>query len=141
MLKRLVDMLRGLMPRGTGGAAPLGVRGERAAEKLLRRDGYRILARGLRNRYGEIDLVAEAPDGRTIAIVEVKAAEVDDPPPEERVGSAKRHKITGLASQLVRRHGLEDRPIRFDVVGVVWPAGAAKPTRVTHHIAAFEAAY
>jgi len=58
----------------TGGAgASLGERGERAAEKQLRRTGYRILARQLRNRYGEVDILAEAPDGRTIAIVEVKA--------------------------------------------------------------------
>jgi len=41
----------------------------------------------------------------------------------------------------VRRYRLDDRPIRFDVVGVVWPDDAPKPTRVTHHVAAFEASY
>ena len=52
---------------------PLGRRGERIAAARLRREGYRILARNVRNRFGEIDLVAEAPDRRTVVVVEVKA--------------------------------------------------------------------
>jgi len=48
--------------------------GERHVARYLRRQGYRVLARNLRNRCGEIDIVTEAPDGRTIAIVEVKSS-------------------------------------------------------------------
>jgi putative endonuclease len=49
---------------------PLGYLGERAAEKYLKRKGYKIVARGLRLRGGELDLVAV--DGRTVVFVEVK---------------------------------------------------------------------
>ena len=49
---------------------PLGRRGEKAAERYLRRQGYVLVARGQRDRLGEIDLVAI--DGRTVVFVEVK---------------------------------------------------------------------
>ena len=117
----------------------LGARGERAAARYLRRAGYKILARNLRNRFGEIDLVVQPRRERTVVIVEVKAGTRDNPPPEAHVNRAKQAKLTALAGQLVRRYGLEDRPVRFDVVGVVWPEGASKPTRVTHHPGAFQA--
>ena len=120
-----------------------GARGEQAAAKYLKRHGYRILARNLRNRYGEIDLLAEAPDGRTIVIVEVKASHRTDGPksgdelnPEVRVNLAKQHKLTALAGQVIRRYKLEDRPIRFDVVGVVFFSDGQVELR--HHPGAFE---
>ncbi len=53
-----------------------GGRGERAAEKYLKRLGYKIIARGLRTRQGEMDLVAV--DGRTIVFVEVKTGTSHD---------------------------------------------------------------
>src|SRR5579863_3056366 len=49
---------------------PLGRRGERAAEKYLKRNGYRIVARNFRAAGAEIDLVAM--DGETLGCVEVK---------------------------------------------------------------------
>jgi uncharacterized protein (TIGR00252 family) len=49
---------------------PLGRRGERAAEKYLKRNGYRIVARNFRASGAEIDLVAI--DGETLVFVEVK---------------------------------------------------------------------
>lgn len=51
-----------------------GRQGEEAAARHLRRAGYRILGRNLRNRFGEVDLLAEAPDQRTIVVVEVKSS-------------------------------------------------------------------
>ena len=104
----------------------------------LRRRGYRILARNLRDRAGEIDIVAEAPDRRTIAVVEVKASTAPpvDPLPEIRVDAAKQRKLSQLAYRLVRRHRLQDRPVRFDVAGVNLPPGR-KPT-IRYHEGAFE---
>lgn len=124
-----------------GRPATLGRRGERAAERLLKQTGHRILARNLRNRFGEVDLLAQPRRERTIVIVEVKAMRTDHPAPEQHVNAAKRAKLTALAGQIVRRFGYEDRPIRFDVVGVVWPDDAAQPTRITHHPGAFEATF
>ena len=116
----------------------LGPRGERAAAAHLRKTGYRILGRNLRNRFGEIDIVAEDRATRCIAIVEVKAGVSENPPPEVHVNRHKQKKLAALASALVNRYGLTNRAIRFDVVGIVWPEGAKKPTRLTHHQNAFQ---
>ncbi len=45
--------------------------GEAFAAWLLEGMGYRLVARNVRTRYGEIDLIALAPDG-TLCIVEVR---------------------------------------------------------------------
>lgn len=121
-----------------------GPRGERIAAKHLKSLRYRILARNLRNRFGEVDLLAEAPDGRTIVIVEVKSRRLtvaDDATtrPEHHVNAAKQRKLVALATQIVRRHRLTDRPVRFDVIGVDMPA-VGKPI-VRHHEGAFESRY
>jgi putative endonuclease len=120
---------------------PLAQRGERAAERHLRRAGYRILARNLRCRLGEIDLLAEDRANRQIVIVEVKTSRAESPPPEVRVNHAKQRKLTALADHLVRRHRLQDRAVRFDVVAVVWPDGQRRPAEIRHHPAAFGAAW
>lgn len=124
--------------RSGGGSGGLGRRGERAAEKLLRSGGYRLLARNLRSRFGEVDLLAEDPRDRCVVIVEVKATRSQDPPPEAHVDARKRHKLSALAGQIVRRYRLEDRVVRFDVVAIVWPEGEREPDRITHHVNAFE---
>jgi putative endonuclease len=45
--------------------------GENAAARYLERQGYTILARNARTRYGEIDLVVRSPQGELV-FVEVK---------------------------------------------------------------------
>ena len=118
-----------------------GPAGEHAAARFLRRQGYRILARNCRNRFGEVDLLALAPDRRTLVLVEVKTRVGDQgPPPEWRVGRDKQRKLTALAAQLARRHRLTDRPWRFDVIGVdLHPRHTKQPPTIRHHPAAFEA--
>ncbi len=127
---------------GRGADSPrgrLGRRAERAAARHLKKHGYRIVARNLRSRLGEIDLLAERQVDGAIVVVEVKAARNENPPPEAHVNVHKQRKLTALADQLVRRHRLEERRIRFDVIAVVWPDGARRPARLTHHENAFEA--
>ena len=120
-----------------------GPRGERVAARFLRRSGYRILGRNIRLVAGELDIVAEAPDRRTLVVVEVKSSEMtrvgpeaEQLRPEARVGAAKQRKLVSLASILVNRFRLSDRPVRFDVIGVDLPK-RAKPV-VRHHVGAFE---
>lgn len=121
-----------------------GRRGERAAAQFLRRHGYRILGGNLRLSLGEIDILAEAPDRRTIVLVEVKTREVAMLPaddalrPEVHVNSAKQRKLTHLALQLVKDRRLHDRLIRFDVIGVDLPRDGGDPV-IRHHEGAFEA--
>ena len=83
----------------------LGRRGERAAEPLLRRKGYKIVARGERGPLGELDLVAV--DGRTVVFVEVKTRRSHDAGhPAEAVGPEKQQRLTRLALAYLKRHDL-----------------------------------
>lgn len=58
--------------------ADLGELGEEVAARHLARSGWRILARRLRTRSGEADLVVSR--GATLAVVEVKTARVSHVP-------------------------------------------------------------
>jgi putative endonuclease len=115
----------------------LGPLGEGHARRFLKRQGYRIHARNLRNRFGEIDILAEAPDRRTLVLVEVKAGAGRALPPEVHVNAQKQRRLTALAAQLLRRFKLTHRPLRFDVVVVHWTNN--KKPDIRHHRAAFEA--
>jgi uncharacterized protein (TIGR00252 family) len=83
---------------------PLGYLGERAAEKYLKRQGYKIVARGLLLRGGELDLVAV--DGRTIVFVEVKTRRsAQFGLPAEAVSIRKQVYLTRAALFYLKRHG------------------------------------
>jgi len=115
----------------------LGARGERAAEKYLKRLGYQIVARRDRGRLGELDLVAV--DGRTLVFVEVKTRISHSAGhPAEAVGPEKQARLTRLALAYLKRHDLLEHPARFDVVAITWPKEARRPT-IDHRQNAFEA--
>ncbi len=132
-LRQLVSRwLRRYFPEKT-----LGQRGEAAAAGYLRRRGYRILARGDRFGPGELDLVALDRD--TIVFVEVKTRQSHDAGhPAEAVDDVKQRRLTKLAVTFLKRHGLLERPARFDVVAVTWPAGKRRPA-IEHLKNAFDA--
>ncbi|HRX80362.1 MAG TPA: YraN family protein [Pirellulaceae bacterium] len=115
----------------------LGVRGERAAARFLKRQGYIIVAHGERDRIGEIDLVAI--DGKTIVFVEVKTrASHDRGHPAEAVDQDKQRRLTRVALSYLRRHDLLEYSARFDVVAITWPPDQKQPT-IEHFKNAFEA--
>ena len=92
----------------------LGKAAERAAEDYLSGKGFRVLDRGWRTRFGEVDLVAL--DGDTLVFVEVKARSSGAfGPAEAAVHARKQGRIAraALAYLQRRRH---DGPVRFDVV-------------------------
>ena len=73
-----------------------GDRGERAAEKYLKRQGYRIISRNYSTPWGEIDIVAL--DGTTIVFVEVKTRQsIAAGHPFEAVTHEKQSKLTLIA--------------------------------------------
>jgi putative endonuclease len=114
----------------------LGQRGEDAAAKFLRKLGYIIVARGHRDRIGEIDLVAV--DGRTVVFIEVKTRTSQDAGhPAEAVDENKQRKLTKLALAYLKRHDLLECSARFDVVAITWPDVKSKPT-IEHFKNAFE---
>jgi putative endonuclease len=113
-----------------------GSRSERAAAGFLKRVGYRILKRNYVCPLGELDLVAL--DRGCIVFVEVRSTETDKMDrPAASVDDAKRRRLTNLALQFLQRYRLLDRPARFDVLTVSWPADQTKP-RIEHHRNAFE---
>ncbi len=116
---------------------PLGVRGEEAAARYLKRLGYKIVARGDRLKPGEIDLVAV--DRQTVVFVEVKTRESTDAGhPSEAVDAVKQRRLTRAAVTFLKHHGLLESPARFDVVAVTWPADQRRPT-IEHFPNAFDA--
>ena len=111
-MPRVVAWLAAL--RGQGA---LGRRGERAAEKHLRRNGYRIVARNFRAAGAEIDLVAI--DGDTLVFVEVKTRRSRAAgAPEEAVDERKQKRMRRAAEVFARRYRADEIEMRFDIVAV-----------------------
>jgi putative endonuclease len=114
-----------------------GTRSERAAGRFLKRLGYRILARNYRCPRGELDLVAL--DGACIVFVEVRSTGTEDANrPAASVDTGKQRRLTELALHYLQRHRLLDRPARFDVLALSWPANQRDPV-IDHYRSAFEA--
>ena len=112
-----------------------GDRGERAAARALKRKRMRILTRNYRVTEGEIDLIAL--DRGVIVFVEVKTRVAGVP--AEAVTLEKQRRITRAALRFLKAHRLlETARCRFDIVAVVWPPDAARPT-IEHFADAFEA--
>ncbi len=112
----------------------LGDRGERAAARYLRGQGLRVLTRGHRNRFGEIDLIAR--EGEILVFVEVKARRQGVP--AEAVTPEKQRRLTLAATHFLRMHRMLEQRCRFDVVAIVWPDDRREP-QIEHIRDAFEA--
>ncbi len=96
---------------------PLGRRGERAAEKYLKRNGYRIVARNFRAAGAEIDLVAI--DGETLVFVEVKTRRSRiSGAPEEAVDERKQLRMRRASEVFLARYRAGGKELRFDIVAV-----------------------
>ncbi len=115
----------------------LGVIGEEAAVRLLRRRGYRIRGRNVRCPMGELDIVAE--DRATLVFVEVKTrSTVEYGDPFESIFPLKRRRLQRLAVYYLATRRLADRPCRFDAVAVtIAPDGRVQ--RLELLVNAFEA--
>ncbi len=94
----------------------IGDKGEDAAVRYLKRNGYKILDRNYNVRGGEIDIVAK--DGEVIVFAEVKTrSSTDYGDPKEAVTYTKRQRLTKAAEHYMLKLG--DVPLRFDVIGVL----------------------
>ena len=116
----------------------LGQRGEREAERFLLREGWITIDRSYSDHFGEIDLIMADQD--TLVFVEVKTRGRDDgTSPAEAVDEIKIQRLTKTAQGYIRRLGLEQCRVRFDVVAILWPEADAAP-EIKHFQAAFEPA-
>lgn len=95
-----------------------GAWGEDLVVRVLRQRGHEILARNVRTRWAEIDIVSR--HAQVIWVIEVKTRSSEAfGAPEQAVDWRKQHKIAKLGSALVRRWAMPDTPILFVVAGVL----------------------
>lgn len=109
-------------------------RGEDAAYRHLKREGYRILARNVRLGRNEVDIIARKGD--TVVFVEVRTRAAEDAvPPEDSIGPQKQARIKKAAALYIARHDDPGAYYRFDVVAVILPSKG--PATLTHLVDAF----
>jgi putative endonuclease len=94
-----------------------GMMAEQLAGTYLSRAGLKIVARNVRSRWGEIDLIGT--DGETLVFVEVRLR--TDPRfggAAESISPAKRRRLVRTANHFLAHGGRlwQGRPCRFDVV-------------------------
>lgn len=91
--------------------------GESLAIAHLKKNGYQILDRNYRNRFGEIDVIAR--QGETIVFVEVKSRSSDRfGPSKAAVDRTKQQKISRVALGYLKQKCQTGQKARFDVVCV-----------------------
>ena len=94
---------------------PLGKRGERAVCRLLKRKGYRIVARNFRSRHGEIDIVAQN-DRHTLFVDNKRKYGAG----AVAVTPEKKSRFVSAALYYIRLHP-ESASCRIDVAEVTYP--------------------
>ncbi len=110
-----------------------GRRGERLAERFLRRQGYKLVMRNYRLRQGEIDLIMR--DGETLVFVEVKMRQSEEFVATEKVVHfAKQQHLRRAAQRYIYQTKSQQRPCRFDVVVVL---GEGRRHEIKHYTNAF----
>ena len=108
-----------------------GGQGEAEARAFLEGKGAKVLEMNYRRPTGEIDLVARLRG--TIVFVEVKRrSSLRYGRPAEAVDRAKQGHILRTAALYMQEKGLDDAPVRFDVIEVL-------PDGIRHIENAFDA--
>ncbi|MDP2704300.1 MAG: YraN family protein [bacterium] len=103
-----------------------GKRGEDIACEYLKKRGYKILERNVREKWGELDIVVRAKD-KTLVFVEVKTMRPFAPgglQPEDQMTYAKRRKFERTASLYAGSYKnknliYDKKGWRLDVVAIV----------------------
>jgi putative endonuclease len=113
-----------------------GNRSERAAERFLKRKGFRILQRNYLCPGGELDIIAL--DGWCLVFAEVRStAGTDRVGRAESITPEKHRRMTRAALHFLARHRLRNQDWRFDVLILSWPPEKREPL-IDHYAAAFE---
>lgn len=91
--------------------------GETRAEEYLVSNGYNILEKNYRNRFGEIDIIAR--DGKTIVFIEVKTRNTNSHGlPVDAVDAKKQGRIGRVALSYITAKKISNIPCRFDVLSI-----------------------
>lgn len=112
---------------------PLGTWGEDRAAEYLRAQGYEIVDRNFRCRYGEVDIVAKT--GRYLVFAEVKLRKSADYGfAREAVTYSKQQKLRTTALCWLQAHPPTRLQPRFDVLEVYAPQGTATVRPTVNHL-------
>lgn len=97
----------------------LGKYGENLAARFLERQGFQIMERNFRTRWGEIDLIARRNE--SIHFIEVKSRLVRDyGEPEEAIHRFKKRNLLGAAKMYVASHQLPFPNYQIDSVSILF---------------------
>jgi len=108
----------------------LGILGEEAALKHLKKNKFKIIEKGYRMFRGEIDIIAY--DRKTLVFIEVKTRRSHDFGfPEEAVTLSKQKQIRKIAEGYLALNNLENSECRFDILSIQY---SAKDGFSTQHI-------
>jgi putative endonuclease len=95
----------------------VGKLGEKAAQKFLKKRGYRIRETGFRCRHGEIDIIAQQKD--YLVFVEVRTkSNLDFGTPEESITQTKKERLIVSALTYTNTHQNLPSLWRIDVVAI-----------------------
>lgn len=108
-----------------------GKTGEKFVSKYLKKNGFKIIATNMRNKYSEIDIIAENKE--YIVFVEVKTrSSKGSISPSDAVNFKKQQKIMKAAKYyLVYTHKTSKQP-RFDVAEVYLSPSKGKPENLNY---------
>jgi putative endonuclease len=95
----------------------VGKLGEKAAQKLLKKRGYRIRETSFRCRHGEIDIIAHQRDCLVFVEVRTKSS-LEFGTPEESITQTKKERLIASALTYTSTHGNLPSLWRIDVVAV-----------------------
>ncbi len=130
--------LPGFRKRLRSNRSKLGRWGERYCEKFLKKQGYKLVARNFRCKYGEIDLIFinPAPSKPEIVFVEVKTRRRKGLfRPQDAVYKKQRRRIGYAAKHFIRQYQIKEKQPRFDIIAIILPEKSAPV--INHYINAF----
>ncbi len=102
----------------------IGDLGENLTAQHLEKQGFKIIDRNYRRRFGEIDLIATKKD--VLVFVEVKMRRNPLFDPTEVITRSKQKKLIMTAKDYLARHDHTDKGCRFDVA-IVTQQGDSEP--------------
>jgi putative endonuclease len=116
----------------------LGRWGESCCEKILKKQGYKFVARNFSCKYGEIDLIFMDSGSVTpgLVFVEVKTRRNEKRiKAQAAVGFKKRRRIGYTAKHFIQQYKIKDKPLRFDIVAII--VGDKGRPQIRHYKNAF----
>ena len=96
----------------------IGRRGEDLAVQWLRQQGYEIVARNYRRRFGEVDVIARHQG--FLVFIEVKTRRSTRfGLPADALTGRKQRQLIRIAEDYLLHHDCADMPCRFDVLSIL----------------------